>query len=80
MNAEGQVIGMIQKNNDPESKESYAIGIRYLNDLNITALSVNDLTLNSIGIKKDCPKMNRKHWFTFIWHPALMTTINIWNC
>lgn len=56
MNAEGQVIGMIQKNNDPESKESYAIGIRYLNDLNITALSVNDLTLNSIGIKKGLPE------------------------
>lgn len=56
MNAEGQVIGMIQKNNDPESKESYAIGIRYLNDLNITALSVNDLALNSIGIKKGLPE------------------------
>lgn len=56
MNAEGQVIGMIQKNNDPESKESYAIGIRYLSDLNITALSVNDLALNSIGIKKGLPE------------------------
>ena len=56
MNAAGQVVGMIQKNNDPESKESFAIGIRYLTDLTINALSVNDLTLNSIGIKKGLPE------------------------
>lgn len=56
MNAEGQVVGMIQKNNNPESKESYAIGIRYLTDLHITALSVNDLALKSIGIKKGLPE------------------------
>lgn len=56
MNAAGQVVGMIQKNNDPESKESFAIGIRYLTDLTINALSVNDLVLNSIGIKKGLPE------------------------
>lgn len=56
MNAEGQVVGMIQKNSDPESKESYAIGIRYLTEMNINALSVNDLALNSIGIKKGLPE------------------------
>lgn len=56
MNAAGQVVGMIQKNNDPESKESFAIGIRYLTDLTINALSVNDLALNSIGIKKGLPE------------------------
>lgn len=56
MNAAGQVVGMIQKNNDSESKESFAIGIRYLTDLTINALSVNDLTLNSIGIKKGLPE------------------------
>lgn len=56
MNAAGQVVGMIQKNNDSESKESFAIGIRYLTDLTINALSVNDLVLNSIGIKKGLPE------------------------
>ena len=56
MNAAGQVVGMIQKNNDPENKESFAIGIRYLTDLTINALSVNDLALNSIGIKKGLPE------------------------
>lgn len=56
INAAGQVVGMIQKNNDPESKESFAIGIRYLTDLTINALSVNDLALNSIGIKKGLPE------------------------
>lgn len=56
MNAAGQVVGMIQKNNDSESKESFAIGIRYLTDLTINALSVNDLALNSIGIKKGLPE------------------------
>lgn len=56
MNAEGQVAGMIQKNEDEGSSVSYAIGIRYLTDLHISGLSVNDLTLNSIGIKKGLPE------------------------
>ena len=56
MNEAGQVVGMMQKNSGPESKESYAIGIRYLTDLNISALSANDMTLNSIGIKKGLPE------------------------
>lgn len=56
MNTEGQVVGMIQKNNEPENKNSYAIGIRYLTDLTISALSVNDMALNSIGIKKGLPE------------------------
>ncbi len=55
MNAAGEVIGMIQKNADKESKESYAIGIGYATSLSISALSGNDLTLNSIGIKKALP-------------------------
>ena len=56
MNETGQVVGMIQKNSDPKSTESYAIGIRYLTNLNISALSVNDMALNSIGIKKGLPE------------------------
>lgn len=56
MNAEGEVIGLIQKNADKESKESYAIGIGYASSLSISALSGNDLTLKSIGIKKALPE------------------------
>ncbi len=55
MNAAGEVIGMIQKNADKESKESYAIGIGYATSLSISALSGSDFTLNSIGIKKALP-------------------------
>ena len=56
MNAEGEVVGLVQKNSDKESTSSYAIGIGYAKSLSITALSANDFTLNTIGIKKDCRK------------------------
>lgn len=56
MNGNGEVLGLIQKNSDPESKESYAIGVTYASSLSISALSVNDFTLNSIGIKKGLPE------------------------
>ena len=55
MNSNGEVIGLIQKSADTESKESYAIGIGYAQNLSINALSGNDYTLNSIGIKKGLP-------------------------
>ncbi len=55
MNANGEVLGMIQKNASDESEESYAIGATYGALLNINALSVNDATLNRIGIKKALP-------------------------
>ena len=56
MNAEGEVLGLIQKNADAESKVSYAVGISYVSSLSINALSGNDYTLNSIGIKKGLPE------------------------
>ncbi|WP_300729065.1 trypsin-like peptidase domain-containing protein [uncultured Bacteroides sp.] len=56
MNANGEVIGLIQKNADETSKESYAIGINYARSLAISALSINDMSLNSIGIKKGLPE------------------------
>lgn len=56
MNAEGEVLGLIQKNADSESKESYVVGIGYVSSLSINALSGNDYTLNSIGIKKGLPE------------------------
>lgn len=56
MNTNGEVIGLIQKNADAESKVSYAVGIGYVSSLSINALSGNDYTLNSIGIKKGLPE------------------------
>ena len=55
MNAEGQVLGLIQKNADNESTESYAIGAGYGEALAINALSAHDGTLNRIGIPKALP-------------------------
>ena len=56
MNAAGEVLGMIQKNADNESAESYAIGASYGAALSINALSMNDGSLNKIGIKKALPE------------------------
>lgn len=55
MNATGQVLGLIQKNASDDSTESYAIGASYGASLSIGALSMNDASLNSIGIKKALP-------------------------
>lgn len=55
MNANGEVLGMIQKNASDESTESYAIGASYGASLQISALSMNDGALNRIGIKKALP-------------------------
>lgn len=56
MNAEGEVLGLVQKNTNPENKESYVVGIGYASSLSMNALSGNDYTLNSIGIKKGLPE------------------------
>ena len=55
MNAQGEVLGMIQRNSSDDGMESYAIGISYGTSLSISALSVNDGALNQIGIKKALP-------------------------
>lgn len=55
MNANGEVLGLIQKNASDDAKESYAIGASYGASLNITALSMNDMSLKKIGIKKALP-------------------------
>ena len=55
MNANGEVLGLIQKSASDEAQESYAIGATYGASLSITALSINDLSLNKIGIKKGLP-------------------------
>lgn len=56
MNASGEVLGLIQKNASDDAKESYAIGANYGASLSITALSMNDMSLNKIGIKKALPE------------------------
>ena len=56
MNANGEVLGLIQKNSDNESTESYAIGAGFGTSLNINALSFSDNALNRIGIKKSLPE------------------------
>lgn len=68
MNANGEVLGLIQKNASDEAKESYAIGATYGASLSITALSLNDMSLNKSASKKDCPKQKTKHWCTCSWH------------
>ena len=55
MNANGEVLGLIQKNASEESTESYALGAGYGAELAISALSMNDVALNKIGIKKALP-------------------------
>ncbi len=81
MNAAGQGLGLIQKNADTESTESYAIGASYGAKLNISALSSSDGSLNRIGIKKALPdtedqalvfllmsaeQMNRENYLTLL--------------
>ncbi len=56
MNANGEVLGMIQKNTDDNSSESYAIDANFGANLSISALSMNDGSLNRIGIKKALPE------------------------
>ena len=56
MNANGEVLGLIQKNASEESTGSYAIGAGYGSALTISALSMNDGALNKIGIKKALPE------------------------
>lgn len=56
MNEAGEVLGLVQKSVDEDSETSYAIGVGFANSLSITAMSVNDMTLRSIGIRKELPE------------------------
>ena len=55
MNANGEVLGLIQKSSSDKEKESYAIGASYGAALSITPFSLNDRSLQSIPIKKGLP-------------------------
>lgn len=57
MNVNGQVIGLAQKSSGNDADQvCYAVGASYGQALMISALSVNDLNLKSIGIKKGLPE------------------------
>ena len=55
MSAEGEVVGLLQKNSGEDKEKSYAIGIEFAHKLSITALSGQDNALRAIGIKKALP-------------------------
>lgn len=56
MNANGEVLGLIQKSVSDDKKESYAIGAGYGAALSVSALSANDRSLQNISIKKALPE------------------------
>ncbi|MDR0658782.1 MAG: tetratricopeptide repeat protein [Mediterranea sp.] len=56
MNEAGQVMGLAQKSSGKDAGEvCYAVGASYGRGLTVSALSVGDITLKSIGIKKGLP-------------------------
>ena len=54
--ADGRVLGMIQKSADPNTPESYAIDAAFAAALGLNALSRMDPALNAIGIRKGLPE------------------------
>lgn len=55
-NANGEVLGMIQKSADNQSENSYALDAAFAADLTLNALSRMDYALNNIGIRKGLPE------------------------
>lgn len=55
-NAEGEVLGMIQKSADSQSADSYAVDAAFAAELSLNALSRMDYALNNIGIRKGLPE------------------------
>lgn len=55
-NADGHVIGLIQKSASQEENSTYAISAPFAMSLSLNALSVNDAALRNIGIKKSLPE------------------------
>lgn len=54
-NLQGAVIGIAQKSGSNTDVNCYAVGASLAMALQVNALSLNDITLNSIGIKKALP-------------------------
>ena len=55
LNAEGQVIGIVQRNADSNDKNIYAISADFASKLSVKALSYGDAALNVINIPKQLP-------------------------
>lgn len=61
VNTDGQLIGLVQKSSDKDAAQiCYAVGASLGKSLEITALSTNDYTLNSVGIKKGLPETEQQ--------------------
>lgn len=56
MNAEGEVIGLMQQPASPTDTLTYAVSALFADSLHINGLSLNDATLRSTNIKKDLPE------------------------
>lgn len=57
MDAEGEVFGIAQKSSGADTvTTSYAVDAGYVRSMEISALSLGDATLNSIGIRKGLPE------------------------
>lgn len=54
--ADGKVFGIIQADGTKDTSESFAIDAAFAMDLSINALTINDVTMKSIGIKKALPE------------------------
>lgn len=61
VNTAGQLVGLVQKSSDKDADQvCYAVGASLGKSLEITALSANDYTLNSVGIKKGMPETEQQ--------------------
>lgn len=56
LNAEGEVIGLMQQPTSTTDTLNYAVSARYADSLRISGLSLKDATLRSTNIKKDLPE------------------------
>lgn len=55
LNAEGRVVGIVQRNADSNDKNIYAISADFASKLSVKALSYGDAALNVINIPKQLP-------------------------
>lgn len=56
MNAEGEVIGIMQQSYQNNDTLCYAVSAKYAKELKLTGLSINDPVLKSTYLKKDLPE------------------------
>ncbi len=56
LNAQGEVFGIAQPSVSSDTEKAYAMGVALGRNLTVSALSLNDKHLNSIGIPKDIPQ------------------------